>query len=128
MSERRSLIPSIGIGTERLRERVCVDVVEQALRLGYRPIDTAEGYEKERDVGEGLRASGVRRRDIFVTTKISPSHFVPRELGQAVKVSLTRLRLSEIELLLLHLPNPHVPLADALGALSNVKRAGLTYS
>jgi diketogulonate reductase-like aldo/keto reductase len=126
MSGWSTLIPLIGLGTGRLRGRVCVDVVEQALRLGYRHIDTAEGYENERDVGDGLRASGVRRRDIFVTTKISPSHFAPRELGPAVKDSLTRLRLSEVDLLLLHLPNPHVPLADTLGALCNVKRAGLT--
>jgi diketogulonate reductase-like aldo/keto reductase len=121
-----ALIPLIGLGTGPLRGRVCVDTVEQALRLGYRHIDTAEGYENERDVGEGLRASGVQREDIFVTTKISPSHFAPRELERAAKDSLMRLRLSQIDLLLLHWPNPQVPLSETLEALCGVKRAGLT--
>jgi 2,5-diketo-D-gluconate reductase B len=119
-------IPLIGLGTSHLRGRLCVDVVEQALRLGYRHVDTAELYENEGEVGDGLRASGVPREDIFVTTKISPSHFTPRELERAAKDSLTRLRLSEVDLLLLHWPNPQVPLSETLGALCEVKRSGLT--
>jgi 2,5-diketo-D-gluconate reductase B len=126
MPEGSALIPLIGLGTGQLRGRICVDTVAQALRLGYRHIDTAEGYENERDVGEGLHASGVHREDIFVTTKISPSHFAPRELERAAKDSLMRLRLSEIDLLLLHWPNPQVPLSATLEALCKVKRAGLT--
>ena len=126
MPEGSALIPLIGLGTSPLRDRVCVDTVKQALRLGYRHIDTAEGYENERDVGEGLRASGVQREHIFVTTKISPSHFAPRDLERAAKDSLMRLRLSEIDLLLLHWPNPQVPLSETLEALCEVKRAGLT--
>jgi diketogulonate reductase-like aldo/keto reductase len=63
-------IPLLGLGTWELRGRTCVRIVEQALRLGYRHIDTAEMYNNERDVGEGLRASGITRGDIFVTTKI----------------------------------------------------------
>jgi 2,5-diketo-D-gluconate reductase B len=65
-------IPLLGLGTWDLRGRVCARVVEQALRLGYRHIDTAEMYDNEREVGEGLHASGVKRDDIFVTTKIGP--------------------------------------------------------
>jgi 2,5-diketo-D-gluconate reductase B len=126
MPEGNALIPLIGLGTGRLRGSVCTDIVERALRLGYRHIDTAEGYENEREVGQGLHASGVRREDIFVTTKISPSHFAPRELERAAKDSLVRLRLSEIDLLLLHFPNPQVPLSETLEALCKVKRAGLT--
>src|SRR5215472_13590021 len=126
MPEGSALIPLIGLGTWPLRGRVCVDTVEQALRLGYRHIDTAECYENERDVGEGLRASGVQREDIFVTTKILPSHFAPRDLERAAKDSLMRLRLSEIDLLLLQWPNPQVPLSETLEALCEVKRAGLT--
>jgi diketogulonate reductase-like aldo/keto reductase len=118
-------IPLIGLGTWDLRGRVCARVVEQALRLGYRHIDTAEMYDNEREVGEGLRASSVRRNDIFVTTKIWPSHFAPRELERAARDCLVRLRLSEVDLLLLHWPNPQVPLVDTLGALCKVKRDGL---
>jgi 2,5-diketo-D-gluconate reductase B len=99
--------------------------VEQALRLGYRHIDTAEMYDNEREVGEGLRTSGVPRNEVFVVTKIWPSHFMPRELLRAAKESLTKLRLGEVDLLLLHWPNPRIPLSETLEALCNVKEAGL---
>jgi 2,5-diketo-D-gluconate reductase B len=119
-------IPLLGLGTWELRGRTCARMVEQALRLGYRHIDTAEMYDNEREVGEGLHASGVKPGDVFVTTKVWPSHFAPRDLERAARDSLSRLRLRELDLLLLHWPNPQVPLADTLGALCNVKRDGLT--
>ena len=118
-------IPLLGLGTWDLRGRTCARLVEQALRLGYRHVDTAEMYDNEREVGEGLRASGVKRDEVFVTTKVWPSHFAPRELERAAKDSLVRLRLSEVDLLLLHWPNPQIPLAETLGALCKVKRDGL---
>jgi diketogulonate reductase-like aldo/keto reductase len=120
-------IPLLGLGTWELRGRVCARVVEQALRLGYRHLDTAEMYDNEREVGEGLHASGVKRNDVFVTTKIWPAHFAPRELERAARECLVRLRLSEIDLLLLHWPNPQIPLAETIGALGKVKRDGLTH-
>jgi 2,5-diketo-D-gluconate reductase B len=120
-------IPILGLGTWDLRGRICARAVEQALRLGYRHIDTAEMYDNEREVGEGLRASGVKRSDVFITTKIWPSHFAPRELDRAARESLARLRLSEVDLLLLHWPNPQIPLAETLGALCKVKRDGLAH-
>jgi 2,5-diketo-D-gluconate reductase B len=119
-------IPLLGLGTWDLRGRTCMRMVEAALRLGYRHIDTAEMYDNEREVGEGLHASGVKRGDVFVTTKVWPSHFAPRELERAARDSLHRLRLREVDLLLLHWPNPQIPLADTLGALCKVKRDGLT--
>jgi len=118
-------IPLIGLGTWELNGRTCTRIVEQALRLGYRHLDTAQIYDNEREVGEGLRASGLKRDEVFVTTKIWPSHFAPRELERSAKEALTRLRLSEVDLLLLHWPNPHVPLAETLPALAKVKREGL---
>src|SRR5215470_6628967 len=118
-------IPLVGLGTWDLRGRTCARIVEQALRLGYRHIDTAELYENEREVGEGLRASGIKRDEVFITTKVWPSHFAPRELERAAKESLVKLRLSEVDLLLLHWPNPNIPLSETLGALCKVKRAGL---
>src|ERR1700740_1900714 len=99
-------MPLLGLGTWELRGRACARVVEQALRLGYAPLDTAQLYENEREVGEGLRASGVKRDDVFVTTKIWPSHFAPRELERAARDRLVQLRLNEVDLLLLHWPNP----------------------
>jgi 2,5-diketo-D-gluconate reductase B len=118
-------IPAIGLGTWELRGRTCARLVEQALKLGYRHIDTAQVYENEREVGEGLRASGIRRDDVFVTTKIWTTHFAPNDLERSAKESLAKLRLSEVDLLLLHWPNPQVPLVETLGALARVKRLGM---
>ena len=118
-------IPLIGLGTWDLRGRTCARMVDEALRLGYRHIDTAELYDNEREVGEGLRASGVERDEVFVTTKVWPSHFSARELERAAKESLSRLRLTDVDLLLLHWPNPRIPLRETLGALCKVKRTGL---
>jgi 2,5-diketo-D-gluconate reductase B len=118
-------IPAIGLGTWELRGRACARLVEQALRLGYRHIDTAQAYDNEREVGEGLRASGVKRDEVFVTTKVWTSHFAPKDLERSAKESLARLRLTEVDLLLLHWPNPQVPLPETLGALAHLKQLGL---
>jgi diketogulonate reductase-like aldo/keto reductase len=118
-------IPAIGLGTWELSGRTCARLVEQALRLGYRHIDTAQVYENEREVGEGLRASRVKRDDVFVTTKVWTNHFAPNDLERSTKESLTKLRLSEVDLLLLHWPNPHVPLSETLGALAHAKKLGM---
>src|SRR5271165_3284213 len=82
-------IPAFGLGTWDLRGRTCVRMVEQALRLGYRHLDTAEMYDNESEVGEGLRASGIDRDEVFVTTKIWPSHFAPGQLERAARACLT---------------------------------------
>src|ERR1700760_4000955 len=118
-------IPAIGLGTSDLRGRTCARIVEQAIKLGYRHIDTAQAYENEREVGEGLHASGVRRDELFLTTKVWTTHFAPHDLERSVKESLARLRLSEVDLLLLHWPNPQVPLRETLGALARVKQLGM---
>jgi 2,5-diketo-D-gluconate reductase B len=118
-------IPLVGLGTWDLRGRTCARMVEEALRLGYRHVDTAELYDNEYEVGEGLRSSGVAREEVFVTTKVWPSHFAARELERAAKESLTRLKLAHVDLLLLHWPNPQIALRETIGALCKVKRAGL---
>jgi 2,5-diketo-D-gluconate reductase B len=118
-------IPAIGLGTWELRGRACARLVEQALKLGYRHIDTAQVYENEREVGEGVRSSRIKRDELFVTTKVWTTHFAPNDLERSTKESLTKLRMSEIDLLLLHWPNPQVPLNETLGALARVKKAGL---
>jgi len=118
-------IPAIGLGTWELRGRTCARLVEQALRLGYRHIDTAQIYENEREVGEALRASGVAREQVFVTTKVWTSHFAPHDLERSTKESLNKLRVSEVDLLLLHWPNPRVPLSETLDALARVRKLGM---
>jgi 2,5-diketo-D-gluconate reductase B len=119
-------IPAIGLGTWDLRGRTCARMVEQALRFGYRHIDTAEMYDNEREVGEGLRVSGIRRDDVFITTKVWPDHLAAAQLERATKESLARLRLANVDLLLIHWPNPRIPLAETMGALCRMKQEGLT--
>jgi 2,5-diketo-D-gluconate reductase B len=118
-------IPIIGLGTWALRGRDCARVVEQAIRIGYRHIDTAQMYDNEREVGEGLRASG-KRNEVMVTTKVQPTLLSPPDLERSVKESLARLRLDAIDLLLIHWPNPRVPLSETLGAMAKMKHEGYT--
>src|SRR5665213_605769 len=116
-------IPIIGLGTWALRGRDCARLVEQAIRIGYRHVDTAQMYDNEAAVGEGVRASGLRA-EVMVTTKVQPERLAPHDLERSVKESLVRLRLDVIDLLLIHWPNPRVPLSETLGAMAKMKREG----
>ena len=118
-------IPLVGLGTWALRGRDCARLTEQAIRLGYRHIDTAQMYDNEREVGDGVRASGLRSQ-VMITTKVQPTMLAPHDLERSVKESLSRLKLDVIDLLLIHWPNPRVPLAETLGAMSKMKREGYT--
>src|SRR5215831_7322436 len=119
-------IPVVGLGTWDLRRRTCAEMVEEALRLGYRHVDTAEMYGNECEVGEGLRASGITRDDVFITTKVWPDNLAPADLERSTKESLARLRLLYVDLLLIHWPSPRIPLADTIGALCRMKQVGFT--
>jgi 2,5-diketo-D-gluconate reductase B len=118
-------IPAIGFGTMTLKDELCVTMVDAALRLGYRHLDTAQNYGNEREVGEGLRRSGVRCEDVFVTTKVWFTRLAAGDLERSVDESLQRLALPFVDLLLIHWPNAQIPLAQSIGALCQVKRAGL---
>ena len=118
-------IPLVGLGTWTLRGRDCARLVVQAIEIGYRHIDSAQMYGNEAEVGEGVRASG-RRAEVMVTTKIQPTMLAPRDVDRSVKESLKTLKLDAIDLLLIHWPNPSVPLADTLGAMAKLKQAGVT--
>jgi len=118
-------IPIIGFGTMTLKDNLCVELVEAALHLGYRHLDTAQNYGNEREVGEGFRAAGVPREDVFITTKVWFNRLAPGDLERSVDESLERLKLPWVDLLLIHWPNAQIPLAGSIEALCKVKRAGL---
>jgi 2,5-diketo-D-gluconate reductase B len=121
-------IPAIGLGTMTLKEQVCIDAIKAALRLGYRHLDTAERYGNEEWVGEGLRqglaASGLKREDVFITTKVYWDKLAPGDFERSVEESLAKLKLPWVDLLLIHWNNPEVPLSDSIGALCAAKRKG----
>ena len=116
-------LPLVGLGTWALRGRDCARVVQQAIKIGYRYIDTAQMYDNEAAVGEGVRTSGMRA-EVVVSTKVQPERLAPHDLERSVKESLVHLRLDVIDLLLIHWPNPRVPLAETLGAMAKMKREG----
>lgn len=118
-------VPAIGLGTWDLRGREAQDIVESALEIGYRHLDTAEMYGNEREVGAGLAASGFQRSDVFVTTKVWPDNLAAGDLQRAAENSLKKLGLDQVDLYLIHWPNPNVPLAESLTALAEVQERGL---
>jgi diketogulonate reductase-like aldo/keto reductase len=118
-------IPAIGLGTWTLRDEAATRLVAGALEAGYRHIDTATSYENEAAVGEGLRASGVPRDDIFLTTKIWPTDIAAGDLQRSVEGSLERLGVDRVDLALIHWPSKTVPLAESIQALNEVRARGL---
>lgn len=118
-------IPAIGLGTFELEPDVAKQMVEHALKVGYRHIDTAQMYKNEQAVGRGIQNAGVAREDIFLTTKIWTDHFTDGDLQQSVQDSLDKLGTDYVDLLLLHWPNPDVSLKETLAALNEVQEKGM---
>ncbi|HET7370635.1 MAG TPA: aldo/keto reductase [Gammaproteobacteria bacterium] len=117
-------IPSLGFGTFMLEPADARRMVEAALDIGYRHIDTAQLYHNEADVGAAIAASGVDRGDIFLTTKVWIDRFKAGDLEASADESLARLDTDYVDLLLLHWPNADVPLEETLEALQRVKETG----
>jgi 2,5-diketo-D-gluconate reductase B len=117
-------IPVLGMGTMTLKGDVCVNAVSAALKMGYVHLDTAERYGNEEEVGDGLKASGVDRNKVFVTTKVYWDKLAPGDFEKSFDESLRKLKLSSVDLLLIHWPNPKVPLADTMRSLNQAKRDG----
>jgi diketogulonate reductase-like aldo/keto reductase len=118
-------IPAIGLGTWTLSGEACVEAIRSALAAGYRHVDTAAMYGNEEAVGVGIRAGGVARDEVFVTTKVWPDDLAPGHLERSAEASLRRLKLDHVDLLLIHWPNLGIPLRGTMEALAKVKRQGL---
>src|SRR3954463_14240797 len=118
-------VPKLGFGTWQIEGPDCQEAVEDALAIGYRHVDTARAYDNEREVGRGLAAAGVSRRELFLTTKIWREEYAPDDLRRAAEDSLENLQVSCVDLLLLHWPNSDYPLDETLGALVGLRDDGL---
>ena len=115
-------MPVVGYGTMHFPEPDrAVELIAHALDSGYRHIDTARKYGSERWVGEAIRASTVTRDDLWVTAKVTEEHARADAFARSVETSLETLGLDHVDLLLVHWPQPLVPLAETLGALARAR-------
>ncbi|GGC94086.1 2,5-didehydrogluconate reductase DkgB [Halopseudomonas salina] len=121
-------IPTIGLGTYRLKGQEVIDSVSQALQLGYRHIDTAQIYENEAQVGKAIADNGIPRDELFITTKIWISNLAPRKLIPSLEESLNKLGLKQVDMTLIHWPSPDdkVPMEEYLPMLLEAREQGLT--
>ena len=118
-------IPLLGFGTSPLTGGLSSDTVLAALKAGYRHIDTARKYGTEPAVGEAMRTSGLKRDDIFLTTKVSHENLRAADFARSVDQSLAALKVDFVDLLLIHWPNPAIPLSECMPALARAKQQGL---
>jgi diketogulonate reductase-like aldo/keto reductase len=119
-------IPQIGLGTMTLTGEAGVQAIKTALDLGYRHLDTAAVYGNEKENGEALRASGVKRAEVFITTKIRQDDAMPDAFARKMDECLANLQLPQVDLLLIHWPSKTVPLHLTIGALCKAKKDGKT--
>lgn len=120
-------IPAIGLGTYQLRGEACTNLVARAIEAGYRHIDTARMYGNERDVGQGIRASGIARDDLFVTTKIWHDQIGSADLVDSARAAVEAIGIGPVDLLLIHWPNADIPLEDSIRALNEARSLGLSH-
>lgn len=116
-------IPAIGYGTGG-GGRVTAETVAAALAYGYRHIDTARKYGTEPQVGAGLKAGGVAREEIFLTTKVSHENLAPADFERSTMESLETLGTDYVDLLMVHWPLPTMDLAATMTVLAEMKRRG----
>lgn len=122
---KETVIPALGFGTWQLEGDECKDMVVGVIREGYRHIDTAQAYGNEEEVGAGLKASGIDREKIFLTTKVWYENFEPAKLNESVESSLRKLKTEYVDLLLLHWPVfERAEMKAVLGALMEHKEKG----
>jgi len=117
-------VPKLGFGTWQLTGEDCEEGVRDALELGYRHIDTARMYGNEAEVGRGIAASGVERGSIFLTTKLWYTTLRAPDVRAQLEGSLRDLGVEHVDLLLIHWPNEEIPLAETLGAMTELQEEG----
>jgi 2,5-diketo-D-gluconate reductase B len=120
-------IPSFGLGTFRVAAGKTAQSVKSALQLGYRHIDTAQYYDNEAEVGQGVRDSGIPREDVWVTTKVWWERLRRDDLIASLKESHRKLGIGTIDLALVHWPSPDsvVPIGETLAAFQEAQQLGL---
>ena len=119
-------VPALGFGVFRMSDAEVERVVPAALEAGFRHFDTAQIYQNEAALGRALQAAGARRDDLFLTTKVWVDNYSADAFAASVDESLDRLKVDQVDLLLLHWPADQVPIADQIERLNAVQAAGKT--
>lgn len=119
-------IPQLGFGTWEIPPAETADAVAEALRTGYRHIDTAQMYGNEREVGEAVRASGIDRDEVFVTSKLNNNAHEPADVARTAAESIDRVGLGHIDLFLIHwpLPTTDIDYVDTWRAMTDLLETG----
>lgn len=99
-------VPRLALGTWLIDDDKAADAVRTAIKLGYRHIDTAQAYGNEKGVGEGVRASGVDRKEIFITSKVAAEHKTYEEAAAGINKTLATMGLDYIDMMIIHSPQP----------------------
>ncbi len=117
-------VPALGLGTWLLRGNSCINTVLNAISVGYRLIDTAQDYDNEHEVGEGIQRADIIRNNLFLVTKLHPSNFAYEDALHATRESSHKLYVDYIDLVLLHWPNSEIHLEETLKALNQLQNEG----
>src|SRR3712207_5261500 len=102
----QNAIPQLGFGVFQIEPKDTAKAVSEALEIGYRHVDTAEMYGNEKEVGEAIRASGLDRAEVFVTSKLSNGAHEPGDAREAFEATLSDLGFDYVDLFLVHWPLP----------------------
>ena len=119
-------VPALGFGTWQLVGAGCTRAIRTAIDIGYRHIDTAQIYENEAEVGQGIADSGIDRASLFVTTKLWTTNFTAPLVASSMEDSLSKLQMDHVDLLLIHWPSPKVPMGETLAAMQELVKKGKT--
>lgn len=119
-------IPALGFGVFRMSEEEVERVIPAALEAGFIHFDTAQIYGNEAALGRALARAGARRDDLFLTTKVWVDKYSPDSFAASVDKSLDKLKVGQVDLLLLHWPADKVPVAAQIEMLNAVQVAGKT--
>lgn len=117
-------VPEIGLGTFKLIGKECEQTVKQALRLGYRHIDTAQVYKNEKEIGLGIKHARIKREELFITTKVWMTNMAPDDVIKSTERSLQDLDIPYLDLLLIHWPNPEVDVEKTIEAMLSIRDQG----
>lgn len=101
-------IPKLALGTWLIDDNIVAEAVREAVKIGYRHIDTAQSYKNERGVGEGLRTCGVSRDEIFVTSKVAAENKTYESAADSIDETLNKMKLDYIDMMIIHSPQPWI--------------------